>query len=469
MARPTNMQISRLIACLSVGLSVALRVTAGEIPHYAVELCCKLCPETRDPSVYNTPWLVQNRQLIDGEDGWLYRSEFDLNTDFSPRHPDAYSDLRRFAEALRARGTELVLVYLPTRGLMHPDSLPPDQRTRYDHDAAALSYAAQLNAFRDQGIQVPDLTPLLRALPREEPYYFKRDRHWTPAGAKRTAQLVAEAVRRLPAYVELTKQTFTTVRVGMLRKNGSLQQAVTQLCGFQYSDQWVPAFRTEASGSANAAPPITLVGTSFSAEAGNYNFRGYLQEYLGVAIHNASVAGYGAEAAWLNYLASTEFQHAPPLVLLWEVPAHGAPGTSTFYRQAVPLVNNGCERSTPVLAREVVLKPGATEVLFNDSEKVLEIDRRLVLDLRVSDKDSRALTANIWSTTGSKTALNLKHSGLPNTRGRFLAELGGDSANRKLHFLSMDVVLPPNAPTDITVDARLCTPATGTRQHVSTQ
>ncbi|MGE3296596.1 MAG: alginate biosynthesis protein AlgX [Porticoccaceae bacterium] len=469
MTSHVNMNISRLIACLAVGLSVALPVTADETPHYAVELCCKLCPETQDPKAYNTPELVRNRQLIDGQDGWLYRSNFDLNTDFSPRHPNAYGDLRRFAEALRSRGTELVLVYLPTRGLMHPDSLTPDQRTRYDHQAAALSYAAQLNAFRDQGVQVPDLTPLLRDPPQQDAYYFKRDRHWTPAGAKRTAQLVAETVRRLPGYAEFSKQTFTTVHVGMLRKNGSLQQAVAQVCGFQYSDQWVPAFRTEAGASAYAAPPITLVGTSFSAEPGSYNFRGYLQEYLGVEIHNASVPDHGAEGSWLNYLASTEFQHAPPPVLLWEVPAHGAPGAGKFYRQAVPLVNDGCERSVPVLARKVTLKPGATEVLFNDSGKALEIDRRLVLDLRLSDSDPRNLAANIWSTTGGKTTLALKHHNLPNTQGRFVVELGAGSASRELHFLSMDIVLPPNAPAGTTVDARLCAPATGTRQHVSTQ
>lgn len=469
MLHHAKMHVSRLIAGFAVGLSTVLPVAAQEAPRYGLELCCKLCPEAQDPKAYNTTELATNRQLIDGQDGWLYRSGFDLNTDFSPRHPDAYSDLRRFAEALRSRGIELVLVYLPTRGLAHPDALTPDQRSDYDHDAAARSYAAQLNAFRDQGIQVPDLTPLLRAPPREEAYYFKRDRHWTPSGAQRTAQLVAETVRRLPVYVQLSKQSFTTMRSGMLRKSGSLQQAATQLCGFQYSDQWVPAFRTEASSSANATPPITLVGTSFSAEASNYNFRGYLQEYLGVEIHNASVAGYGAAGSWLNYLASTEFQHAPPRVLIWEVPAHGAPGTSKFYRQAVPLISNGCEGGTVVLARKVILKPGTTEVLFNNSEKVLEIDRHLILDLRLSDRNSRTLTADIWSTTGSKTTLNLKHRDAPNTQGRFVAELGADRASRKLHFLSMDILLPPNAPAGMTVDARLCTSTTGTRQYVSTQ
>jgi len=466
MLRHGKTYLSRLFAGVTVGLSAALPVAAQETPHYALELCCKLCPEAQDPQAYNTEELAKNRQLIDGQDGWLYRSDFDLNTDFAPADPEAYTDLRRFAEALRARGTELVLVYLPTRGLVLPDALTPDQRTLYDYDAAARSYAAQLNAFRAQGIQVPDLTPLLRAPPQQDAYYFKRDRHWTPAGAQRTAQLVAETVRRLPVYVELSKQTFTTVRTGMLRKNGSLQQAAAQLCRFQYSDQWVLAFNTAASSAASAAPQIALVGTSFSAEAVNYNFRGYLQEYLGVEIHNASVAGYGAEGSWLDYLASTEFQNSPPRVLLWEVPARGAPGTSKFYRQAVPLVSNGCEGSPAVLARKVTLKPGATEVLFNNSEKVLEINRQHVLDLRLSDPGLRTLTANIWSTNGGKTTLNLKRRA---AQSRFVAELGTNSAIHKLHFLSLDIVLPPNTPGDITADARLCAPTTGTRHDVSTQ
>lgn len=469
MLHPAKMYVSWLIAGFAVGLSIVLPVAAQEAPRYDLELCCKLCPEAQDANAYNTAELAENRQLIDGQDGWLYRSDVDLNTDFSPDHPDAYGDLRRFAEALRARGTELVLVYLPTRGLTQPDSLTPGQRAHYDHDAAARSYAAQLNAFRDQGVQVPDLTPLLRASPQEKAYYFKRDRHWTPSGAQRTAQLVAETVRSLAVYEELPKQSFTTMRAGMLRKGGSLQHAATQLCGFRYSDQWVPAFRTEPTSSPNTPPRITLIGTGFSADASNYNFRGWLQETLGVEIHNATVSSYGAEGSWLNYLGSTEFQHAPPRVLIWELPARGAPGTSKFYRQAVPLISNGCETSTAVLARKVILKPGATEVLFNNSEKALEIDRQLVLDLRLSDRDTRALTANIWSTTGSKTTLNLKHGEFPNAEGRFVTELGTDHANRKLNFLSMDILLPPNALAGISVDARLCTRKARTHQHVSTQ
>lgn len=461
--------LSRLFAGVTLGLSVALPVAAQETPRYTLELCCKLCPAAQDPQAYNTEELAKNRQLIDGQDGWLYRSDFDLNTDFSPADPDAHSDLRRFAEALRTRGTELVLVYLPTRGLIHPDALTPNQRVHYDYDAAARNYAAELNAFRAQGIHVPDLTPLLHEPLQQDAYYFKRDRHWTPSGAQRTAQLVAETVRRLPVHAELSKQTFTTVRDGMLRKSGSLQQAAAQICGFEYSDQWVPAFNTEAGSATSATPEVALVGTSFSAEAVNYNFRGYLQEYLGVKIRNASMAGYGAEGAWLNYLSSAEFQNSPPRVLIWEVPARGAPGTRKFYRQAVPLVNNGCEGSTAVLERKVALKPGATEVLFNNSDRVLEINRQHVLDLRLSDRDSRTLTANIWSTTGGKTTLNLKHRDTVDTQGRFVAELGTHNSIRKLHFLAMDIVLPPNAPADMTVDARLCTPATGTRQHVSAQ
>jgi alginate biosynthesis protein AlgX len=285
------MYLSWLLTGVAAGLSAAVPATAQEAPHYTLELCCKLCPAAQDLKAYNTAELARNRTLIDGQDGWLYRSDFDLRTDFTSANPDAYTHLRRFAQALRTRGTELVLVYLPTRGLVHPDALTPDQRTRYDYDTAARNYAAELDAFRAQGIQVPDLTPLLGEPLRQDAYYFKRDRHWTPSGAQRTAQLVAETVRRLPVYAELSKQTFTTERTGVLRKDGSLQQAVAQLCRFQYSSQWVPAFTTKANGITSAAPEITLVGTSFSAEAVNYNFRGYLQENLGVPIHNASVAG----------------------------------------------------------------------------------------------------------------------------------------------------------------------------------
>jgi hypothetical protein len=133
------------------------------------------------------------------------------------------------------------------------------------------------------------------------------------------------------------------------------------------------------------------------------------------------------------------------------------------------LVNNGCEGSTAVLARKVALKPGTTEVLFNDSDRMIGIDRQHVLDLRLSDPISHTLTANIWSTTGGKATLNLRRLDIPDTQLRFVAELGTDRTARKLHFLSMDIVLPLNSPVGETVDARLCTPAIGIRQHVSAQ
>lgn len=455
----------RRLASLAGLLLCALATASAQAqPRYTIERWGALCPQASDPAAYAASgFLEANRVLRDGEDGWMFRSESDLVTQFGP-DPGGYRELQRFARKLRARGTELVLIYLPTRGLVHPHRLA--DRSGYDYERARASYAAALNSFRALGITVPDLTALTGEAPRADAYYFKRDHHWTPYGAQRAAQAVAAAVSTMPAYAGLARKTYSTVRNGMMRKTGTLQIAASRICGYGYSDQWVPTYGTAAEGADGSEalfgdaelPRVVLVGTSFSRSAVSYNFDGYLQEYLGVEILNEAMAGGSFDGAMMQFLPSATFQSEPPKILLWEVPSYYDLGSRQLYRQAVPLVENGCRTRKAALTRTTELKRGgATEVLFNGGGQVLPLKGRdSVIDLQFSDPQIKQLRAHIWYTSGRKDALKLDYGKRVDGQGRFVAELRRDGDWSDLTFLSMDIELPPDAPSGLSVEARIC-------------
>src|SRR5690348_1438679 len=80
-------------------------------PDYAIEPCCSLCPRAADPHAYDgSQYLGDFRVLVDGRDGWLFRSSMDLTTTFEITD-ESLRGLKRLSEALKRRGTELVLVY----------------------------------------------------------------------------------------------------------------------------------------------------------------------------------------------------------------------------------------------------------------------------------------------------------------------------------------------------------------------
>lgn len=182
-------------------------------PHYELEACCSLCPEAYDDASYNTEFLKVSQQLVEGTDGWLYRSKLDLDEQFEiDQH--TLNEMSRFRAALAARGTKLLMVYQPTRGLINPSGVIDNQSKSYDFIAASTSYNQALEQIRSTGIIVPKLEMLIDHGDTPE-FYFRRDAHWTPRGAMLTAQVVADSVSNLDLYSSIQEKTFTNARVGL--------------------------------------------------------------------------------------------------------------------------------------------------------------------------------------------------------------------------------------------------------------
>ena len=212
--------------------------------------------------------------------------------------------LKQLRDAFKSRGVELVMVYQPTRGLVNRSKLKPEDRGRFNYDLALRNYRQALARFEQVGLSVPDLSPLTDEQ-QEHPFYFRRDQHWTPYGAERTARLVAETVKRIPAFETIEKKEFVSQRIGLMGKTGTMQKVASQLCGTTYAPQYIDQFATEPkaeSGSdelfGDSTPPqITLVGTSHSGP--NYNFGGFLEEHIGADVLNVAFPGSGLEGSML--------------------------------------------------------------------------------------------------------------------------------------------------------------------------
>ena len=131
-------------------------------PQYQAQRIGPLCPLAQDPSQYNTKYLSFFSTLVQGKGDWLFRTHYDLRTDFGTT-PDGYRQFKRLRDALKRKGVELMVVYQPTRGLVNRQYLTPEENAKFDFDLAKRNYLQAIADFRKAGIWVTDLSPLFDA------------------------------------------------------------------------------------------------------------------------------------------------------------------------------------------------------------------------------------------------------------------------------------------------------------------
>lgn len=464
----------RLSAQAADAEAFAVSASSGpvEYPEFAVQNCCSLCPAAANPGSYAGAFLRSFTMLREGRDGWLFRSDDDLRISFGP-DDQGLRDMVRLNQALKRRGVTLVVVVQPPRGLMQREQLGSAERASYNHELAQFSYVSMLKRMRGAGIVVPDLERLVYDRSGGD-FFFRADHHWTPEGARRTALVTADRIRELPEYDQIEHRKFVTRPAALFAKRGTMSRAAARICGFDSPAQYVRTYVTEPADDASgdsllgeaSAPPVILVGTSNSDPT--YNFSGFMSEALGIDILNASIAGGGMDGALLAYLRSAEFQTQPPKLMIWEIEAYHNMSDPEFYRQAVPLVNDGCQRTSTVLNRTETLKDGRNEMLFNGNGQVRDLHSRdYQIDLQFSDPKVTDLEAVVWYTNGRRDTVSLE-SDHSDGKGRFLFELRDDGDWGGFNFLSLDVELPAGTASGQKLEARLCKRAPGSAPLTAT-
>lgn len=349
----------------------------------------------------------QFKYMIAGRDSWVFRSRQDLKTKFDVSPADVAIH-QEFASILKGKGIDLVLVYIPTRGMLASQYLlrqtPHDKN--YDVAAAIASYDNAIKTLREGGVHiVGDSHPAAPNL-----YFNHADQHWTTIGAHSMAKSVATYVKaRLPVYAQLPAQAFTTTEGSKTSYDGRFGEFIKRPCKFRphyESDVLVDTKPAGDAGSAQALlsdpkmASVVLVGTSNSKrDEFNSNFDGYLKQELSLDVYNAAMPGGGMDDSLLNYLVSPQFKKTPPKILIWEIPGYydlGGAAMEQTLKQAVASVAGVCEKPLVEFAKAKVEgkklklfeKLNPQKILANNTYIVLQFDQPVKTDFTMSVKTS---------------------------------------------------------------------------------
>jgi alginate biosynthesis protein AlgX len=458
MTRLSIMKSTTTLVALGLAIGLLSNAQAAGPPTYTIESCCNICPQAQADATY-TGDMNDFNKLVQGQQDWLFRTRTDLMTQMGATAA-GYKHLQTLRDALAKRGVELLVVYIPTRGMANADMLSPQVRQGYDLQLAKDNYLAAVEQMRSIGIKVPDLTPLLEQHgDTDKPFFFKRDHHWTPYGAEFTAELVAAELRKSSVFKSIARKEFVSRGNGQNNKIGSLNQALGKICGYNFANQFVTRFVTEPKEESSdlfgdtEVAEVILAGTSFSAP--QYNFAGFLKEKAAVDVDNRSISGGGFHSSMLQYLGSQDFQDNPPKILIWEITSYYDISMPLFYRQIMPMLADGCRATPAALQNQIALRPGLNELLINNQDLPLRSENYMV-DIQFSQPNVMELRGALWYMSGSRETLKITRNDQVEPDGRFVFGLRDDPEWAAQTLLSIEIDVPADMPAGLTVEATLC-------------
>ena len=448
------------------------RAESSEAEASCESLECLLCDGLTDSSRYAEGVMKAMSQIAPGHDNWLFRSDFDLSSDFGI--PQAMvPQFRRLIATFKKLGTEVAMVVQPTRGMLHPDKVRDDKRYGFDPTLSRARLSHFLSQLEEAGAIVPDVTRLLDS-PQTEEYFFRRDHHWTPFGARVTAELTVEALLNHPVYEELAEKKFVTEAITKIAKDGTMNRALRQICGNNYGFQYVQGYQTvpadedgaDALFGDSGDPEVVLIGTSNSASRDeafkNYNFDGFLKEGLSVDILNYALPGAGQEGSLLNYVLSEDFDpEAPPKLIIWEHPVNWRLEDPLMYRELLPAISGGCSHNrkmvTPLTKDLPAMEAGTRVELYANAGKHQQdfSKQRGFIELNFSDANIRDFYVITYYDNGARDKVWYRRASAV-TGGRYMLELSTDANVAGANLLS--VFIEPSEPleNEASVEFQLC-------------
>ena len=273
--------------------------------------------------------------VIVGEEGWFFTAE-EFKGIPTKDIDDAANRIAEVRKNLEARGIKLVLAPLPAKSDLYAEEVPSLVRS----SAMADAYRDFSAALLQRGITVADTrAALLTAKPFGE-VFLKSDTHWSPAGAKATAEAIQSSLQKSGIAFqpqELTAQWQTPVSIW-----GDLTKFVTSpdyAPSVGLAQESVPIYRTsvnaEASGTDifgdDTTVPVMLVGTSYSANE-TWSFADFLRQSLRADVVNVAKEGLGPGVPMMDLLAGTALDESTPTVVVWEFPVRYL-GTKTLWQR----------------------------------------------------------------------------------------------------------------------------------------
>lgn len=267
--------------------------------------------------------------VVVGRNGWLYTSEeFSAYPDGEAQVEANLELIAQVQQKLRARGTELTVAVLPAKARLYPEYVAQHYPAEVHRDLYQRIHAG----LQARGVTAPDLLIPLEQCKAQSAVFLRTDTHWTPEGAKCSAQALAVAIA---PHASDSAARYTTETGEPVEHRGDLMQFLPLAPYFSAllprpdlltarSTVAVSTASTEADLFGDApAPAVVLVGTSYSAD-GRWNFDGALRESLDQDVLNLAQAGHGPFEPMLAYLDKPQEGPAPAR-LIWEIPERYLP------------------------------------------------------------------------------------------------------------------------------------------------
>jgi alginate biosynthesis protein AlgX len=413
--------------------------------------------------------------VYQGENGWFFRAG-DLSEDID-LPPYLLKDFGRLSKAVKAKGSTLVFAPTPMRGQIGRSLLgATDLETVYNPAYADTADAAFRAALVKQGeVVLPAPAPDTNA-----GFFFKRDHHWTPDGARQFATDLAALITTLPGAAGLPKLAFKTSRGETIALDSPMGSQIGGLCDEPIPAEPVTLYRTEQSAESAAdlfgdspapaesagadalfgggdAPAIALLGTSFSAQE-RFNFEGFLMEQTRLQVANHSISGGAAYAALLGYFSTAAWHETPSPILIWEFQRN----TSTLkeaplaLRQIIPAAKGPCTGQAIAAETRGDLAPAQKLKLDAPAGDALTGPEAYAV-IHLSDASIRNVTVRFSHADGQIEDVPLtRHPRLP-ALDTFYVELSADI----LSPLSA-IEIAPDSATPVSAEVTLCRAASPT-------
>ena len=255
--------------------------------------------------------------VIVGKDGWLFTDEeFSCPSHAAQNLSDNLAYIVHVREKLREKGAQLTVLLLPAKARVYPQRLPFSPPPCH-----ADIYANVRDFLTKNNITVTDLLPAIQSSSVYETLYLKTDTHWSPAGSA----LAAQAVAPLVPTSNIQTTSFTS-HAGVSRmRAGDLTRYIP---GVKFQPDPLREYATGVAVAStdaapdlfdDAVPPVTLIGTSYSANP-SWNFAGFLKEALKMDVLNMADEGLGPFTVMDKYLANDALKNNPPKIVVWEMP-----------------------------------------------------------------------------------------------------------------------------------------------------
>jgi hypothetical protein len=313
-----------------------------------------------------------------GSGGWFFRSS-DRTEDIA-LNAQLLRELKRLDFALKARGTALVPLPLPTRvqfGAAFTGDLSADIMPRPD------VLAANDQKFRDDLASIGMVTfPVPGAFGETEA--FRRDAHWTTDGVKNIVQRLGVVINALPQTKDLPRKTYKTTATGAISPSLILEEEIQPFCDETFPREEMKTYRTEQSadtaadlfgdGATAAAAPdsagadllfgdagkpsIALAGSSFGDD--KYNVDGFLMQETGLEAANYAIAGGGPYSSLISYLSTVAEGNQIAPVIVWEFQRTGPFFSSAplSFRQVIPAAKGVCAGKAQLRTEKIMLGAG---------------------------------------------------------------------------------------------------------------